>query len=375
MARSRRSAERSELSLSPHHAFAWPNDRSLSMADVTHRKAGFWAIDTANPNAWSTGSDYMLRTSADIVLTQEVKLPGGYPAVAAEQAARSKKWSLTVEPCLITAAGGKSAGTAVATRSFIGMSVPAPVAAMQHLHATDRFCMRRVAAMTKGGVHMGSIYCHSMVGQGGITAKCNLDLLESVGSTILQLKGLWCIGGDWNCTPQELRDTGWIKRINGVIHAPEAETCNGKVYDFFVVAAGLSDHIQGAFTIGDAGFHPHSPCRLVIRGVPRKVMVTMLQAPTSLPAILPHGPMEEEAATLDPVEQSGKPIDERYAELANRTTAKLGKLIGKDLDGTRSSNEWADGPKFVWRNVADPKATTRPGRRRCPGRGSDRSRG
>ena len=86
-------------------------------------------------------------------------------------------------------------------------------------------------------------------------------------------------------------------------------------------------------------------------------MVRMLQAPTSLPAILPHGPMEEETVMLDPVEQSGKPIDERYAELANRTTAKLGKLIGKDLDGSRSSNEWADVPKFVWRNAADPKAT------------------
>ena len=78
-----------------------------------------------------------------------------------------------------------------------------------------------------------------------------------------------------------------------MIHAPDADTCNGKVYDFFVVAAGLSDSVQGAFAIGDAGLHPHSPSRMVIRGTRRKVMVRMLKAPTPLPAVLPHGPMEE----------------------------------------------------------------------------------
>ena len=97
------------------------------MTDDTHRKAGFWAVDTVNPNAWGSGSDYMLMTTVDVVLTQEVKLPEGYPAVAAEQAARNKKCPLSIEPCLVTAAGGKSAGTAVATRSFIGYLCLSPL--------------------------------------------------------------------------------------------------------------------------------------------------------------------------------------------------------------------------------------------------------
>ena len=67
--------------------------------------------------------------------------------------------------------------------------------------------------------------------------------------------------------------------MGGVIHAPEADTCNGKVYDFFVVAAGWSDYVQGVFTIGDAGLHPHSPARLIVRGTPWKVMVRMLKTP------------------------------------------------------------------------------------------------
>ena len=140
----------------------------------------------------------MIRSSADVILTQEAKVAAGYPQEAAEQAARSHKWNVSIEPCLITTAGGKSAGTAVASRSFIGMTAPKAASASQHLHPTGRFMLRRVAAMGKGGMHCGSIYCCDDV---GIQAKCNMDLLDSVAFTLSGLTGCWMIGGDWNCTP------------------------------------------------------------------------------------------------------------------------------------------------------------------------------
>ena len=92
----------------------------------------------------------MAKTAADIVLTEEVKLQEGYPCQASEQVARNAKWKLSVEPCLMTKAGGRSAGTAVATRSYIGMTKPKAVEATQRLHAPGRFAMRRIAAMGKG---------------------------------------------------------------------------------------------------------------------------------------------------------------------------------------------------------------------------------
>ena len=73
----------------------------------------------------------MHRTTADVVLVQEVRLPGGEPCRAAEQAARNAKWKLAAEPCLVTSKGGNSAGAAVATRSYIGMSIPKAVEASQ----------------------------------------------------------------------------------------------------------------------------------------------------------------------------------------------------------------------------------------------------
>ena len=193
-----------------HNGPAWPNDKTISLSDVSHRGAGFFAVDTVNPNAWSAGADYMSRTAADILLIQEVKLPEGDPCDAAEQAARNAKWKMSTEPCLITAKGGRSAGTAVAARNYIGMSMPEAVETTQELHAKGHFAMRRVAAMGKGGVHCGSAYLFS---EGGIAAKWNLDLLDTMAFTISGLIGPWIIGGDWNCTPAELEATGWLKKV------------------------------------------------------------------------------------------------------------------------------------------------------------------
>ena len=99
-----------------------------------------------------SGALYMELSTADVILTQEVKAPSGHLKDQAEQAAMNAKWSLCIEPCEVTQLGGHSAGTAVAVRSFIGMSEPLAVAASKHLHAQGHFSMRRVSAMGKGGV-------------------------------------------------------------------------------------------------------------------------------------------------------------------------------------------------------------------------------
>eukprot|EP00973_Karenia_brevis_P017249 2368142-Karenia_brevis.AAC.1 len=58
-------------------------------------------------------------------------------------------------------------------------------------------------------------------------------------AAILQLRGPWVLGGDWNITPELLATTNWLKVVGGVIVAPKSATCNGSVYDFFVVSRGL----------------------------------------------------------------------------------------------------------------------------------------
>ena len=64
----------------------------------------------------------METAAADIILTQEVKIPDGHLREQAEQSARNAKWSLAIEPCNVSSLGGMSVGTAVAVGSFICMS-------------------------------------------------------------------------------------------------------------------------------------------------------------------------------------------------------------------------------------------------------------
>ena len=106
----------------------------------------------------------MSLTAVEFILAQEVKVAKGYHKLAAEQPARGDKWSLAIEPCAVAKAGGRSVGTAVATRNYIGISDSQPVTTSQHLHAEGRFAMQQVSAMGKGGVRLGSIYLVSQVG-------------------------------------------------------------------------------------------------------------------------------------------------------------------------------------------------------------------
>ena len=174
--------------------------------------------------------------------------------------------------------------------------------------------------MGKGGVHVGTPYLYSMIGKGGVRAKCNLDLLDSIAFTLSGLVGTWILGGDWNCTPQDLAATGWLKKVGGVLHAPSAPTCNGSVYDFFVVSASASDQVHSCVVVGDAGMTPHSPSRLFFIGALRKTMVRVIRAPQSIPAVLPHGPMREQRQPFNMLTENRNSMDDNYATLTARTT-------------------------------------------------------
>ena len=54
------------------------------------------------------------------------------------------------------------------------------------------------------------------------------DILEKIAFCLNNLAGSWAIGGDWDCTPEALRATGWLKLIGAEIQAPKDDTCNDK---------------------------------------------------------------------------------------------------------------------------------------------------
>ena len=159
--------------------------------------------------------------------------------------------------------GGASAGVGVAIRKHLGLSHPD---AEEDPSISSRFTLKKLGAICRGGVHVGSIYLHDVVGP---SATKNTDIPEQVACILKGLAGSWIIGGDWNCSPDELRATGWLTLIGAEIQAPKDSTCHGKVYDFFVVKRDLCGAIFSVKTVADDIFYPHSPVRLLLRAASR----------------------------------------------------------------------------------------------------------
>jgi len=111
----------------------------------------------------------------------------------------------------------------------------------------------------------------------------------------------WVIGGDFNCTPEQLRATGWLKLVGGVIVQPKLPTCGDRTLDFFVVSNSMAHAVIGAWVVGDGEFRPHSPVRLVLKAKPNSIMVRTLKPPLAIGVELPFGPIPlyEEPPDID----------------------------------------------------------------------------
>ena len=219
--------------------------------------------------------------------------------------------------------------------------------------------MKRVSAVLKGGFHLGTAYLNDTV---GVLAKCNLDLLESMACTLDGLTGPFVVGGDWNCSPEELKASGWLKRVKGVIVAPAAPTCNDNTFDYFVVHRSIAHLVHSVHKVADAGLSPHSPARLILKGRSRQVMVRQIKAPFACPANLPHGPLPENCYTHtnDPLHDWNMGIDQDYTDLTAVTVNILKHLSGANTDDGSKTPDWGKGPQYVWRNLSPSKTSELP---------------
>ena len=187
-----------------------------------------------------------------------------------------------------------SAGVAVAARAHIGLADPA---ASPGIAAEHRFRLKHVSACCRGGLHVGSAYFHCLVGADG---ELNINLLHAIASQLAGINGPWVIGADWNFTPSELAGTGWLELVGGAIVAPGGPTCNGKVYDYFVVSKSLLHAVAVAQRLDDSVHVPHTGVRLLLRSRLRAVCTRTLVAPSGFRANLPFGPFPRPHDHLPP---------------------------------------------------------------------------
>ena len=150
-----------------------------------------------------------------------------------------------------------------------------------------RFTVKKVGAICKGGFHLAIAYLHSSL---GLSHPKNLTLLQDIACVLMTLKDPFVLTADFNGTEDDLRRTGFLKLVGGVIFAPKKATCKGRVIDFFVVSQDLAGSVVGVAIVNDALFSPHRPVRLYINANNRTMTVRTLRVAKTVEAKLPMVP-------------------------------------------------------------------------------------
>ena len=102
-----------------------------------------------------------------------------------------------------------------------------------------------------------------------------------------------------------------------------------------------------------------------------------------MPAVLPHGPIQQQDDPFDPLVEMYRTTEQNYTDLTKRTLSILQGLTGQARDprgseraggghppsrdprgsdnsgSNKELGQWADGPKFVWKGLSSPKANDR----------------
>ena len=317
-----------------------------------HAQVGLWAIDTVNANAWPNFAAYLQRTSADVVVGQEAKRRLGDEVDSAVQSMRAHKWRGNLHPCASGPAGGPSAGTVVTVRQHLGLGLHDGVPDPDH-HPSPRFQLQKVSAVCQAGLHVGSAYLQDVIGP---TAPANRELLERVAATLNSLGGPWILGGDFNATPEALRNTGFLDLVDGVFQAPTDPTCGPRVLDYFIVSRSLSPAVFAVHVVADGAFSPHSPVRLFLRASPRSLLCRRLKAPRGFGAHLPYGPHTEDFASrcasagciASATSTAAVDLQSDFESLVNLVEDLLCEVSGLDADEAAKHKGRAVGPTAAW---------------------------
>ena len=188
----------------------------------------------------------------------------------------------------------------------------------------------------KGGVHFISVYMKD----GGRVSDTNQAVLTELAALVGSIRGPWVIGGDWNFTPQQLRDTNWLQIVNGVIKAPARDTCNGKVYDFFVVHSSLDEAVVGTVRVEDGGLSPHWPARMYMTTAVRHKAVRRMVKPTNIPATLPFGPNNQPPTAKQFSDEGTTGLDRSFSNWYGRAREAWHALLGTPPKATTHRFRW-----------------------------------
>ena len=160
-------------------------------AEEPGASADLWCFDSVNTTGWGGASHFLRITSADAVSLQEIWKATSQDCIEAEQLARKDKWSLGAGPSVVTAAGGISAGVAVAARSHFGLAEWC--AQLRGPDLSSRLRAAWFPGVARGGVHLITAYLWTSEPP---TSMRKRAWLEALAQLLDALSGPWIVSAD-----------------------------------------------------------------------------------------------------------------------------------------------------------------------------------
>ena len=342
---------------------------SIAAEDVDAEGATSYEVAHFNGGGWAALRKFMERTSAIVVCGQEHHLiPSRLDEVSS--AMRASGWKLIGHPCFVTEQGGHACGTFVAVRDWCGIRF------LEETPCTNDFDTRVTSAIVEipglPAIAFHSVYMQVGIGMVGV----NLRILAHIGALMTRVVMPWMVMGDWNCTPESLCKTGWLKKTGAAVLATERMTCitskSASLIDYAVVSSVVA-HLVSAPQVDLVQVpNPHRPVvySMVanLRGLYKLVMLEYQKLPKQLPYGPSPQPLPEWAGVEAALRHVGDKLHDRcvhandrafdvaYKAFIDVAECEVARRGGVHLlaPGRRSA-----GPRMVQRPVVPQKAKER----------------
>eukprot|EP00971_Amphidinium_carterae_P352078 6492414-Amphidinium_carterae.2 len=252
-------------------------------------KSAEWQIVTCNSTVWNSMVEQLedwesQQCMPHLLAMQEHHLEDKAIPAASLTAAR-----LGVRMLFESAIPAKvrtHAGAAVGAKAFIGrMRLPPP----EEECLRGRVCAGKFNIGIPGGITVISIY---------LTACADVSTTRNELHALLHyvrlVEGPWIVCGDWNLTPQQLRQWSFAEAAGGEIHHTKHATCKagiGRVLDYFLVARELSDLIVSVERLEESLVSPHWAVRMTLRRTKPEDHARVRRKKCQFPEVQPIGPL------------------------------------------------------------------------------------
>ncbi|CAK0872580.1 unnamed protein product, partial [Prorocentrum cordatum] len=212
-----------------------------------------------------------------------------------------------------------------------------------------------VGGCVAGGFHAASVYLPSGDGVGAEGRR----ILFQVGEFLFSMGKPFVIGGDFNALESEVRGTGLLEKIDGVIILTGKPTCRvGKDWrdiDFFIVSASLVPCVWRCDRLEGSELSTHYPIRMSIRTSTHLGQIRYLWTPKRFPD-LPIGPapappgwwegiqIQVEQLVREPAVTQAQ-VSQAYASFCQAAELELADMYQLELSGSKG-NFFGRGDKF-----------------------------